>query len=128
MSRAISSHAQQLSAYLRKTGLSTREVSEFWGVYLKSGRETRQRMVDSPDLFFRSLRQKKADLSAKELRDGIEAKWQKDMNICFNILSRQESKISAIFCPLQKTEYRAKLLSSLLRVLEKGFEQPGKSC
>ncbi len=115
MARAMPEHARTIAKYLVKNPLSTRKLDEFFSYYRKSNRKVRARMVEAPELFFKSLASKQAQKHAKELQAGPEGRWLKDIRIVGHIIGRLIRDLPVVFYPGQDEADRLNLLGTFER-------------
>lgn len=116
LARANAAHAEELVKYLCKEPQSTRSLEDFFEHYQQSNRETRERMVNYPHLFFKSLQEQTENRVACVLAAGPEGKWINELKAVGNILKSLNKLVTTIFYCNQDTEDRDKLLNSLREV------------
>jgi ParB/RepB/Spo0J family partition protein len=110
MARAMPSHASTLAEHLKKNPLSTRELSKFFDHYRKSNRNVREKMVQAPELFFKTLANQEAQKQAEVLKAGPEGRWLKDMRVVDQIIQRLIENVATVFYPGQQPIDRDQLL------------------
>ena len=88
MARANGQHAKVLAGSLMKEKISTRNLFIFFQHYKKSNRKTREKMVRQPQLFLKALEVGKQDNLSKQLKDGPEGQWLKDVKMIAHIIRR----------------------------------------
>ena len=99
LSRVNEKDACQLTKNLLRDPLSTRELARLYEHYKKSNRVVRDRIIANPSLFARTIRLQ--DQDAKQINDGPEGKWLKDITIVCHILKRLISTAEYVFYPKQ---------------------------
>ena len=112
MARANPDHARRLAAALMAYPFSTRELFDFFKHYQRSNRKVRENMVDEPALFVKA-RDAGKDLSeARELSQGPEGKFRKDLSIIGHMLNRLIRAVDTVIYPGQSNLDRRSLLSA----------------
>ena len=86
LARANVSDAKKLMAKLEKEPLSTRELSRLYEHYKKSNRSVRSRILENPALFIKALNEKDKDKEVRDIHDGPEGKWFKDIRMVCRVL------------------------------------------
>jgi ParB/RepB/Spo0J family partition protein len=86
MARAIPDHAQRLLEHLLKHVYTTREIQFFYGHYQKANQQTRTRMLEEPELFFKAQRLLTMENQATTLRKGPEGKWRSQCQVLVTTL------------------------------------------
>jgi hypothetical protein len=109
IARAIPEQGRVLMDRLATVSLSTREMALFFHHYKKANRSTRQRMVDDPALFVKSLRAKKEATEAGALREGPEGAWCRDLRVATHILARLARQVPVLFPPRSALDRRVLL-------------------
>ena len=99
LARANTEHAQQLTAYLLKDAVSTRELDRFYAHYKRSNRNVRNKMINNPALFLKAAMSRDEDKAAMGLNNGPEGAWLKDINVVFHILIRLKKQLPTVFYP-----------------------------
>ena len=97
IARAMPEHGRILTGKLAKTSLSTREMQQFFHHYKKANHSRRQRMVDDPSLFLKSLHVHEEKAEAKILKEGPEGAWVKDLRVVTHILMRLTREVPSLF-------------------------------
>ena len=111
LSRVNEKDACQLTKKLLKNPLSTRDVARLYEHYKKSNRVVRDRIIDDPSLFAKTIKQQDQEYDAKKINDGPEGKWQKDITIVCHILKRLISTAEYVFYPEQdRFKHRQRLI------------------
>lgn len=101
LSRVNEKDACDLTGKLVKDPLSTRELSRLYQHYKKSNRVVRDRMIADPFLFAKATRQQDQEKCAKDINDGPEGKWLKDMTLICHLLKRLIRTAPYVFYPKQ---------------------------
>ena len=115
MARAITAHATMLAKYVAANPLSTRELWKFFDHYRQSNRQVREKMVQAPGLFLKTLAYQEAQKQGNRLKAGPEGKWLKDVALLGRISKRLIQDVSTVIYPGQEEMERIKLI--------KAFEQ-----
>jgi len=121
LARANTEHARQLTVYLLKEGVSTRELDRFYAHYKKSNRNVRNKMINNPALFLKAARSRDEDKTAMVLNKGPEGAWLKDINVVFHILIRLKRQLPTVFYP-QQPEIDRKELVDVFKKAKAVFE------
>lgn len=101
LSRVNEKDAVRLTGKLLKDPLSTRELVRLYGHYKKSNRVIRDRIIDDPSLFAKTIRQQEQERDAQQINSGPEGKWLKDITIVCHILKRLLGTAEYVFYPKQ---------------------------
>ncbi len=101
LSRVNEKDACQLTEKLVKDPLSTRELTRLYEHYKKSNRVIRDRIIADPSLFAKTIQQQTQEHDAKQINDGPEGKWLKDITIVCHILKRLIHTAEYAFYPDQ---------------------------
>jgi ParB-like chromosome segregation protein Spo0J len=129
LARANSEHSQKLGNFLRVHSPSTRDVDQLWKYYQKASKSQRERVVESPDSFLKSLREQQNQKDSKKLKNGIEGKWLHDVSVCKSILQRMRKNTDELFSPSQNAGERNRLKAAfdgLAKVFEELENAVGK--
>jgi len=111
LSRVNEKDACRLTKRISEDPISTRQLSRLYDHYRKSPRTVRDRIIAEPFLFARTILQQDQDRAAKQINDGPEGKWQKDITIVCHILKRLLKTAEYVFYPsLDKFQYRQRLI------------------
>jgi len=102
LSRANAEDANQLTKKLIKDPLSTRDLALLYEHYKKSNRLVRDRMIADPALFIKVLQRQDQEKASKEINDGPEGKWLKDITVVCHILKRLTQTAAYAFYPEQR--------------------------
>lgn len=79
--------------------LSTRELVCLYNHYKKSTRAIRDRIIADPLLFAKTIKQQEEEKRGKQINEGPEGKWFKDISIVCHILERLKDTASSMFYP-----------------------------
>jgi len=94
LARANTAHAHALLGALDVQPLSTRELHAWYRHYQQANRPTRERLVDNPALFVRTLRAR-AEASSLE-RDGPEGQCLADLRCLEAVLKRLRKRLASV--------------------------------
>ncbi len=86
--------------------LSTRELVCLYNHYKKSNRTIRDRIIADPPLFAKTVKQQEEEKRGKQINEGPEGKWFKDISIVCHILKRLKNTSNSILYPTQDTQHR----------------------
>ena len=92
LSRANEQDCLDLTRKIVADPLSTRELVCLYDHYRKSVRTVRDRIIAEPRLFIRTVKEQEHQKQGKQLNDGPEGKWFKDIRIVCHILKRLQGK------------------------------------
>ncbi len=118
LARANGEDAQKLLAHLEKEPLSTRELARFYAHYQKSNRSVRDHMLENPSLFIKVLEQRTQSKQAKEVHDGPEGKWFKDIEMAYAVLKRLVKTVSHVHYP-KSDQLKKQTLKTWVKKIEK---------
>ena len=96
LSRANERDCLDLTRKIIADPLSTRELVCLYDHYKKSSRVVRERIIADPQLFIKTVKEQELQKQGKELDDGPEEKWFKDIGIVRHILKRLQATTSDI--------------------------------
>jgi ParB-like chromosome segregation protein Spo0J len=99
LSRANEQDCLDLTRKIIVNPLSTRELVRLYDHYKKSNRTVRDRIVADPSLFVRTIKQQEEQKVGKQVNEGPEGKWFKDISIVCHILKRLKKTSDSIFYP-----------------------------
>lgn len=88
LSRVNSEDALRLTGKLLEEPLSTRELARLYSHYKKSTRIIRDRIIAAPVLFIKAVNDQEQSRDAKQINEGPEGKWLKDITIVCHMLKR----------------------------------------
>lgn len=129
LARANPSHAENLTHYLAKTPQSCRNLAAFLKHYENSNRQTRERMVTAPSLFFKANESRDERTLAQALEQGPEGEWIKDCEIVTHVLRRLLRRVNTVIYTGQTEMDRTRLIcvfQDALSVVAKIEEKIGK--
>ena len=92
LSRANERDCLKLTNKIITDPLSTRELVCLYDHYRKSARAVRDRIIADPRLFIKTVKEKEQQKQGKEINDGPEGKWFKDIRIVCHILKRLQAE------------------------------------
>ena len=113
LARANAVHARLLAKCLKADPLSNRELSCLFAHYKRGNRMVREKMINDPHLFLKSLAAKQEEEQALVLGGGPEMAWLKDIKKVVAILSRLKEQVALVFYPGQDRADRETLLKVL---------------
>jgi ParB-like chromosome segregation protein Spo0J len=111
LARANPSHAQRLTQHLLGSPQSSRDLMGFLRHYERSNKQTRDRMVDDPALFFKAHKSKDGKKLAQALDQGPEGEWLRDFEIVTSMLRRLLKKVDIVIYEGQHELDRSRLIS-----------------
>ncbi len=111
MARANLKHAHKIADHLKKTKMSTRDLSRFFEHYKRANKKVRENMVDQPQLFFKAAEVNKANKEANALDRGAEGRFIKDMKVAGHILKRLIKQAPDVFYTGQSNLDRRSILT-----------------
>ena len=91
LSRANEQDCLELTRKIIADPLSTRELVCLYDHYQKSARTVRDRIIADPRLFARTVKEQEQQKQGKQINDGPEGKWFKDIRIVCHILKRLQA-------------------------------------
>ena len=91
LSRANEQDCLELTKKIIADPLSTRELVCLYDHYQKSARTVRGRIIADPRLFTRTVKEQEQQKQGKQINDGPEGKWFKDIRIVCHILKRLQA-------------------------------------
>jgi len=112
LARANPEHAKVLTGRLVKEGMSTRDLSRIFAHYKSSNRKTRVEIVNQPHLFLKVLEEQEAEELGKEIGQGPEGKWIKDIRVIKHMLVRLERDTALVMYENQSQLDRRALLTA----------------
>lgn len=105
LARANPSDAIKLASHLEREPMPTRELQLFYEHYQKANRQVRERMLNHPALFIKSIQ-----ALAGSKNESPEEKWLHDAKVVCAILDRLRDKADTVFYPNQEQKLRRQLL------------------
>ena len=112
LARANPQHAKILTDTLVKEALSTRELATVFKHYKRSNKKTRMEIVSRPQLFLKVLEQQEAEAQGKQIGQGPEGKWVKDIRVVKHMLVRLEKDTALVMYQNQSQLDRRVLLTA----------------
>jgi ParB/RepB/Spo0J family partition protein len=91
LSRANEQDCLDLTQKIIADPLYTRELVCLYDHYRKSARTVRDRIIADPRLFTRTVKEQEQQKQGKQINDGPEGKWFKDIRIVCHILKRLQA-------------------------------------
>lgn len=91
LSRANEQDCIGLTKKIIADPLSTRELVCLYDHYKKSDRTVRDRIIAAPQLFSKTVKEQEQQKEGKQINDGPEGKWFKDISIVCHILKRMQA-------------------------------------
>ena len=122
LARANTDHARTLLAQLEQQPLSTRQLKRLYTHYRQANQVQRERLVQSPGLFFQALETQEDTTEAKRLAAGPEGVWYKDLTVVGQILKRLRRQVPTLFTADQVPEERTRLQHAFAPI-KRTFEQ-----
>lgn len=113
LARANHEHARGLCNALLKEHLSTRQLYSFWRHYQQGHHNTRERMVEHPVLFIRSLEAREEEKYAGVVREGPEGRWIGEIKRFAYVLYRLRQDVERIIYPGQGKADRLAIVSAI---------------
>ena len=112
MARANPNHASRLISVLMEQHFSTRELFDFFQHYQHSNRRVRENMIDEPALFVKAREAGKDLNEARELTQGPEGKFRKDLSIIGHMVKGLLRAADTVIYPGQSNMDRRSLLTA----------------
>jgi len=106
LARANEQDCLELTRKIIKDPLSTRELVQLYKHYGKSNRTVRDRIIASPALFTKTTKEQDEKKSGKQLNDGPEGKWFKNISIVCHMLKRLKATSEDVLYPNQDKHNR----------------------
>jgi len=122
LARANASDAENLMAQLEKAPLSTRDLSRLYEHYKKSNRSVRNRILENPSLFIKALNEKDKNREARNIHDGPEGKWFKDIRMACRVIERLIETIEHACYPKQDALKKKHLQTWIGKVADLALE------
>jgi len=116
LARANSDHASTLLAGLEQQSLSTRELKQLYRHYQQSNRAQRERMIEDPSLFLKALQSKQEASDGKQLAEGPEGLWCRDLAVIGKILNRLLRQIPTLFTPPPESIEKERLVQLFVQI------------
>ncbi len=115
LSRANAQDCLDLTRKIIADPLSTRELVCLYEHYKKSNRTVRDRIVADPPLFVRTIKQQEEQKVGKQVNEGPEGKWFKDISIVCHILKRLKKTSDSVFYQALDNYHRQRCRLWLIR-------------
>lgn len=106
LSRANEQDCIDLTQKIIADPLSTRELVSLYDHYKKSNRTVRNRIVANPSLFAGTIKQQEEQKLGKQINEGPEGRWLKDIGIVCHILKRLKKTADSILYPALDNHHR----------------------
>ena len=106
LARANEQDCLKLTRKIVENPLSTRELVHLYKHYGKSNRKVRDRIIDDPALFIKTLQEQNDKKSGKQLNEGPEGKWFKNISIVCHMLKRLKTTSQDVLYPSQDKHNR----------------------
>ena len=116
LARANSDHARTLLTGLEQQPLSTRELKQLYSHYQQSNHAQRERMVENPSLFLKALQSKQEATDGKQLAEGPEGLWCRDLVVIGKILNRLLRQVPTLFAPQQEPIEKKRLQQLFVQI------------
>ena len=106
LARANEQDCLELTRKIIKDPLSTRELVQLYKHYGKSNRTVRDRIIANPALFIKTTKEQDDKKSAKQINEGPEGKWFKNISIVCHMLKRLKATSEDVLYPNQDKHNR----------------------
>jgi len=106
LARANEEDCLKLTSKIIDNPLSTRELVNLYKHYGKSNRKVRDRIIDDPALFIKTLQEENDKKSGAQLNEGPEGKWFKNISIVCHMLKRLKTTSQDVLYPNQDKHNR----------------------
>lgn len=106
LARANEQDCLELTKKIIKDPLSTRELVQLYKHYGKSNRTVRDRIIANPSLFTKTTKEQDEKKSGKQLNEGPEGKWFKNISIVCHMLKRLKATSEDVLYPNQDKHNR----------------------
>ncbi len=106
LARANEEDCLKLTSKIIDNPLSTRELVNLYKHYGKSNRKVRDRIIDDPALFIKTLQEENDKKSGTQLNEGPEGKWFKNISIVCHMLKRLKTTSQDVLYPNQDKHNR----------------------
>jgi len=106
LARANEQDCLELTRKIIKEPLSTRELVQLYKHYGKSNRTVRERIIADPALFVKTMKEQEEKKSSKQLNEGPEGKWFKNISIVCHMLKRLKATSEDVLYPNQDKHNR----------------------
>jgi len=112
MARANPDHAKRLADILMAHPFSTRDLFNLFKHYQRSNRKVRENMIDEPMLFVKATEAGKDLSDARELAQGPEGRFRKQLSIICHMVNRLIRDATNVIYPGQSNLDRRSLLTA----------------
>ena len=106
LARANDQDCLKLTRKIIQDPLSTRELVDLYKHYGKSNRKVRARIIDDPALFIKTMQEQTDKKSGKQLNEGPEGKWFRNISIVCHMLKRLKTTSQDVLYPSQDKHNR----------------------
>ena len=106
LARANEQDCLDLTRKILKDPLSTRELVSLYKHYGKSNRTVRKRIIADPALFVKTIQEQEKRQTGKQMEEGPEGKWFKNISVVCHILRRLKATSEDVLYPNQDTHNR----------------------
>ncbi len=106
LARANEQDCLDLTRKILKDPLSTRELVSLYKHYGKSNRTVRKRIIADPALFVKTMQEQEKRQTGKQMEEGPEGKWFKNISVVCHILRRLKATSEDVLYPNQDTHNR----------------------
>jgi len=106
LARANEQDCLDLTKKIIDNPLTTRELVHLYKHYGKSNRKVRARIIDDPALFIKTMQEQTDKKSGKQLNEGPEGKWFKNISIVCHMLKRLKTTSQDVLYPNQDKHNR----------------------
>ena len=97
LARANEQDCLNLTKKIIENPLSSRDLVCLYNHYKKSNRTVRDRIIAEPSLFVKSVKEQEQQKLGKQVNEGPEGKWLKDIQIVCHILQRLKKTSESLF-------------------------------
>lgn len=115
--RANSEHAKKLIDFLSINAKTSRDIQAYYFHYLRSNRQTRQKMMDNPQHFFKARQFQQQSETTTPDKLAPEYVWEGTLSLCLSKLQQLEAVLPAVFYPKQSEPERIILMEPFMSVL-----------
>lgn len=113
LSRANTDHARGLCESMQREHMSTRHLYAFWRHYQRAHRKTRERMIQHPVLFIRTLEAREEEREAGAVREGPEGRWLREIKRLAQVLYRLRQDVRCVIYPGQSQADRLTIVKAV---------------
>ena len=106
LARANEQDCLDLTRKIIEDPLSTRELVCLYKHYGKSNKTVRSRIIADPALFVRTLKEQEEKKTGKQMEEGPEGKWFKNISVVCHILRRLKATTEDVLYPNQDNHNR----------------------